>query len=151
MMDFQEKIIKKKYIIYAVFGLVIFLNIVFFPELLNHQDIKLNDMSYMIMNGDAANLPLNTQPSEVKATPATTEPVNPTMIQDQIIKPKSTGYLAILLLLLAACLGSFAYYAYKYRDQMSLLRLPRDNTKQKLNAYNKIHSPADDSYHLLQN
>jgi hypothetical protein len=139
----KEKIISKKYIIYGIFGLVIVLNIFCFPDLLNHQDIKLNDMSYMVMSNGietpAVSAPVvkETLPPVVE-TPVTTDQV-------KVIQPKSTGYLVILLMLLAACLGSFAYYSYKFRDQISLLRIPkRDNRKEKIDI-----AVQDDDYYLL--
>jgi hypothetical protein len=39
-------------LIYIVFVFLIVLNVVFFPELLNHKDIKLNDLSYLVTNNN---------------------------------------------------------------------------------------------------
>ena len=40
----------KKHIVYILLSFFIVMNIMFFPELLNHKDIKVNDMSWIINN-----------------------------------------------------------------------------------------------------
>ena len=42
------KVIFSKYFLYIFFPLLIFINMIIFPDLLNHSDIKLNDMSYLL-------------------------------------------------------------------------------------------------------
>ena len=47
----EEKFIKKvfnAYTLYIVLGIIVFANVFLFPDLLNHSDIKLNDLSYLM-------------------------------------------------------------------------------------------------------
>jgi hypothetical protein len=57
------KHIFKKNIIYIIFAIFIFLNIFCFPDLLNHKDIKLNDLSWTVHHS-AEILPIATQDKE---------------------------------------------------------------------------------------
>jgi hypothetical protein len=150
----KEKTISKKYIIYGIFGVVLLMNIFLFPDLLNHEDIKLNDLSYIIpevktieaapmAKPEIINKAESIQPQEV--TKLETKAEAPVPAIEKVIQPKSNGYLIILLLLLFSCLGSFAYYSYKHRDQINLLRLPTKHAR-------KIESQKvyfEDGYQLL--
>jgi hypothetical protein len=42
------KLFFNKYSVYVLLGILLCVNIVFFPDLLNHKDIKLNDMSFLV-------------------------------------------------------------------------------------------------------
>jgi hypothetical protein len=44
-----------KYVLYIFFPVVVFINIVLFPDLLNHNDIKLNDLSYLLPQKEILN------------------------------------------------------------------------------------------------
>ena len=49
--NMKEKLIKKvfnAYTFYIVLGIIVFANVFLFPDLLNHSDIKLNDLSYLM-------------------------------------------------------------------------------------------------------
>jgi hypothetical protein len=170
-MDQEGQKFSKKNIMFAILGLFIVLNIFFFPELLNHSDIKLNDMSYLIPNSSGLDMQIppvvegnkvadkgdQAKPVEtVEPTPANKDVELPKAVvtttnEDitKVIQPKSSRYLVILLMLLVAVLGSFSYYAFTHREEMSLLKLPTTNSKNFQKTYNNIFQ-NEDNYHLLE-
>lgn len=49
------KLVFSKYFVYIVLGVFVFINLLVFPDLLNHKDIKIHDMSYLIKPKESTN------------------------------------------------------------------------------------------------
>lgn len=126
------KLLFNKYTVYVLLGILLCMNIILFPDLLNHKDIKLNDMSYLVEHAKKQ----RDQMEGIKNKSNTSDPLeyiqiideeknnknnddekdlNPSItVNENISKTKRNyGYLTILSLILLALLTSFGVFIYK--------------------------------------
>jgi hypothetical protein len=63
----------KKNLVYVIIGILVFMNLVFFPDLLNHKDIKLNELSHMALphqGKNFSNKPIHKEKDIITEKPA---------------------------------------------------------------------------------
>lgn len=121
----------KKYFLYVLLAVLIVVNIVIFPDLLNHRDIKLNDMSYLlpsesnnILGGDvAAAKPHNVYNTGIEQFPIGEETDEKKDDSTQNIDnkipeplPRNHSYLLLLFLILTALFICFGVYVYNNHE-----------------------------------
>lgn len=153
----RAKKVFNKYFLYGVLLTLIGVNILFFPDLLNHKDFKLHDMSYLLPNAEKEkekvilhkeNENENKSVDSVEVSKPTEEVETNEAVNNNITKEQtntdSISYSFYLFILL--CIVSLAFGIFIYNNYAIIKTIFRAKESKNLGIKDNLNS----GYELLQ-